>query len=116
MQPCFPALAVGLAVGIVCALAAAGAAADGGKEIPLSACSPVVEQKLTALAVNRADIDTIQMSPRYSNQDDETNRMLGLDAWVRLKSCPGSLIIDMFRDCSVRQVYMSGRCTLPGVK
>lgn len=92
------------------------AAAEGGLLTTPGACSAAIDKKIADLSIARGDIDRIAISPRYSNQDDETNRLLGIDAWVYLKSCAGALVIDMERDCSLRQVYTRGRCTLPGIK
>jgi len=42
--------------------------------------------------------------------------VLGLRAWVRVKSCPsGYLVIDLPRTCFVRQSYTRGGCRLDDV-
>lgn len=40
----------------------------------------------------------------------------GYDAWVRLTTCSGALIVDLRRDCRVKQTYTRGDCSVAGVK
>ena len=105
--------ALALAAGL---FAAGTAAAESGYDVPPSACAAVIENKLAELKVSRGDIDKISLSPRMQNTGDDNSRVVGIDAWVRYKTCAGSLIIDMERDCRVRQVYSRGACMIPGVK
>jgi hypothetical protein len=111
-----PRIRLVFAVSLLVSLWAAKAVAESGFIMPQNACSPTIDKELGAHSVNRADIDRISIAPRYENRGNETNRVLGIDAWVRFKSCPGYLVIDMERNCSLRQVYTSGRCSVPGVK
>ena len=107
---------LGSAVLLIFAACAGQALAQGFVLDPSASCSAAIEKKITELAVKRDDIDRISISPRYSDREGEGFRPLGFDAWVRFKSCPGALVIDLERDCSLRQAYTRGRCTLPGVK
>lgn len=40
----------------------------------------------------------------------------GYDAWVRLESCRGAVIVDMRRNCAVKQTYTRGDCAVEGLK
>ncbi len=91
-------------------------AADGGVEIPPNACAAQIDGKLTELKINRADLDRISVSPRRDNHNDDNQRTVGIDVWVRYKVCPGSLVLDLSTDCRVNQAYTRGRCSVPGVR
>jgi hypothetical protein len=50
------------------------------------------------------------------NPTDRGPDVLGVRAWLRLKSCPeGYLVVDMTRSCFVRQSYTRGACHWQGV-
>ncbi len=77
-------------------------------------CRSKSEQELSRLALTADDIPSI----RYVEKRNPTERgpeILGVRAWVRLKSCSGYLVIDMTRSCFVRQSYTRGDCRLEGV-
>jgi len=79
------------------------------------ACHTPMEEILQRLEVTPEDIKEISVIPRR-----ESNRsgwvVKGYDAWVRLQSCGGALILDFTRRCRERQVYTRGDCKLAGVK
>ncbi len=115
LRPPYSAFAI--AAGFATVLSAASTArAESGTVTTPETCNSTIDQRLSDLKVNRADLDKISIFPRYENRDDQTNRVLGFDAWVRFKGCTGALVIDLERDCRVRQVYTRGQCRVPGVK
>ena len=79
------------------------------------ACHKPTEEILQRLEVAPKDIKEISVVPRR-----ESHRsgwvVKGYDAWVRLQSCGGALILDFTRHCRERQVYTRGDCKLAGVK
>ncbi len=85
------------------------------RDPPVGRCLPVVEREIDRIALPRSRIDRIQISRR--EQDIRgSRRTTGFDGWVRLNDCPGSLVVDMDKNCRVRQVYSHGMCDVPGVK
>ncbi|MSO70909.1 MAG: hypothetical protein EXQ88_02670 [Alphaproteobacteria bacterium] len=54
--------------------------------------------------------------PVLGNGDADDGQLRGMEAWVIYTGIAGALIIDMRRDCGVRQVYTRGELRLPGLK
>lgn len=78
-------------------------------------CAEWAEAELRSLPF---DPDERIVSLRYEriiNRGDQGSELLGVRAWVRLKSCSGYLVIDMTRSCFVRQSYTRGNCAVEGV-
>ncbi len=93
-----------------------GNLAHGAFNRPYTRCESVVDQQLDRLNVDRADIEKLFYTKKYRTSRDNDDRVVGVDAWVRFKSCKGYLVIDMTRHCQVRQAYTRGQCRVPGVK
>ncbi len=76
-------------------------------------CEATVAERLDRLNVESSDIRGIiyDVQRHISRNND---RVVGILAWVSLKSCRGYLVIDMSRLCTVRQVYGRGACDLGG--
>ena len=51
---------------------------------------------------------------RWNFKDDDF--VIGVNAWVYLKSCPGSVVVDMDTTCRVRQGYSRGDCRIKGIE
>ena len=86
------------------------------KNRPYTRCESVVDQQLDRLNVDRADIEKLFYTKQYGTGRSDDTVVVGVDAWVRFKSCKGYLVIDMTRHCHVRQAYTRGQCRIPGVK
>ena len=76
-------------------------------------CEATVAERLDSLNVEPSDIRGISYVPDRSRNSDD-GRVVGIVAWVSLRSCRGSLVIDMSRHCRIRQVYGRGACDLGG--
>ena len=77
------------------------------------ACKATATERLNRLNVEPSDIRKIScIEVRRGSRDDD--RVVGITAWVSLRSCRGSLVIDMSRHGRVRQVYGRGECNLGG--
>ncbi len=85
---------------------------------PDTGCESVVDQQLDRLNVDRTDIEKIFYTKQHRTSGrGESTRVVGVDAWVRFKSCKkGYMVINMTRYCHVRQAYTRGQCRIPGVK
>lgn len=78
-------------------------------------CRESAEQELTRLSVPSEDIASVRYVEKL-NPTDRGPDVLGVRAWLRLKSCPeGYLVVDMTRSCFVRQSYTRGACRWQGV-
>ncbi len=77
-------------------------------------CLTVVQREIDRIGLPRSRIDRIQIS-RQRREIRDNQRTVGFDGWVRLNDCPGSLVVDMDKNCRVRQVYSRGMCDVPGV-
>ncbi len=76
-------------------------------------CEATVAERLNRLNVEPSDIRGISYVPKR-RQSRDGGRVVGIVAWVSLRSCRGSLVIDMSRHCRIRQVYGRGECDLGG--
>ncbi len=95
-------IAVNLGLGTI----AAPAEAAGGS------CVATVTERLERLNVAPSDVTKISCVKEIGGRDG--GRVVGIMAWVSLKSCTGNLVIDMTRHGRIRQVYGRGACDLGG--
>ncbi|MFQ5973822.1 MAG: hypothetical protein ACE5Q3_15965, partial [Alphaproteobacteria bacterium] len=81
-----------------------------------SGLETVVFRELDAAGVSRDEVTRITYDvQRHVSRD--TDRIRGIDAWVRLASCEkGALIVSMAPNGRVRQVYTRGGCQVEGVR
>ncbi len=91
-----------LAVNAAIATIAAPAEAARGS------CEATVTERLSRLNVEPSDILSI------SCVAERGGRIMGIKAWVSLRSCEGNLVFDMSQHGQVRQVYGRGACDLGG--
>ena len=109
-----------VAIALLAALAFLGdapraEATSSYRERDARACRPVVKGVLVKLGIPESDVRYMDLQPRV-RQSRQRSRVIGLDAWVGLKSCGGSIVIDMSTTCRVRQVYGKDGCeNLPGL-
>ncbi len=96
-------------IGVALALTM-GVPAEAGQKY----CEATVAERLDRLNVEPSDIRGIDYVKEHSVRRRHSDRVAGFTAWVSLKSCRGSLVIDMSRYCRVRQVYGRGACDLGG--
>lgn len=80
-------------------------------------CDAAVDRQLDRLEISSADVKNISFMAQIQTTGKEGDtKERGVNAWVRLYSCRGSLVIDMDDMCRVRQVYTRGKCDITGVK
>ena len=77
-------------------------------------CEAMVAERLDHLNVEPSDIRGISYTHKRGGNRDGDGRVKGILAWVSLKSCRGSLVIDMSPRCQVRQIYGRSECDLGG--
>ncbi len=100
-------LRISLALGIFL-LPALPAEAVGTRKF----CEAEVKERLDLLELDPSDIREITYDAQYSGRDNR--RLVRLLAWVGLHSCKGYVIVDLTRQCTVREVYGRGECDLAG--
>ena len=97
-----PALAVVLA-----ALVAPPALAAG------EPCEAVVRERLARMNIDPGDVRSISVAARVRAQRRSGSSVSGYDAWVSLESCRGSIVMNLSRECRIKQVYSKGDCKVP---
>ncbi len=78
-------------------------------------CADTVDEHLAALPLAAGDVKQIRLIERTNIADDFGPEIFGVDAWVRLNSCSGWLVINMTPACYIRQTYTRGDCRVDGV-
>lgn len=100
--PAFAVLALGLPSG-------PSLAADSQR------CAETVHDHLAELPLAQGDVKSVRLIERV-NLEDFGPEIFGVDAWVRLNSCSGWLVINMTPACYIRQTYTRGDCRVDGVR
>ena len=103
-----PPLAVGLAIAL--ALVAVPAAAEAPED-----CVGPIEARLEALGIPAAQVERLELVPRRVFEEDG-EILLGYDAWARLRSCPGYVVLELDTDCRFRAAHARGACRVPGLR
>jgi hypothetical protein len=78
-------------------------------------CAEKVDDHLAGLPLAQGDVKSIRIIERTNIADDLGPEIFGVDAWVRLNSCSGWLIINMTPACYIRQTYTRGDCRVEGL-
>lgn len=73
-------------------------------------------EHLAELNITDADIRSLQIVLLRRKDDRAGPDIRGGEAWVRLNSCTGYLVVEMNRKAAfVRQAYTRGDCSVPGL-
>jgi hypothetical protein len=78
-------------------------------------CADRVDSHLAGLPLAPGDVQSVRIVEKVNIADDFGPEILGVDAWVRLNSCSGWLVINMTATCHVRQTYTRGDCRIEGL-
>ncbi len=78
-----------------------------------SSCEAVVTDRISQTDIDQDDVRTIAYTVQRSG--GEAALVRGIDAWVSFHSCKGSLVINMNRECHIKQVYTRGGCQSAGI-
>ncbi len=105
-----PVLGISAALAVAVTLASTVSSAAAVK-----VCLDAVDQALDELAIGQDERREISVLPQIVTTRDG-GYVIGYDAWVRLHSCSGALIVDMRRTCKVKQTYTRGDCQIEGTK
>lgn len=77
-----------------------------------SPCKYAVDGLLAELKVSEAEIKRVSIKPKEELTSTGTETV-GVDAWVRLQSCSGALIIKLTEGCEVLETSLNGDCVFP---
>ena len=75
-------------------------------------CAGKVNAHLASLPLSPDDVQSIRIIERVNIADDYGPDILGVDAWVRLNSCSGYVVVSMTKYCMVQSVYTTGDCSV----
>lgn len=103
------------AAALVLPLLTGPAALEGARAADSTRCADVVASHLALLPLPAGDVRQVRIIERTNIADDFGPEIFGVDAWVRLRSCSGWLVINMTPACYIRQTYTRGDCRVTGV-
>lgn len=72
-------------------------------------------ERLTELQIDSSQVDSIRYVLKRKISDQAGPDIRGAEAYVRLKSCSGYLVVEMNRTTYIRQTYTTGDCAVAGV-
>ncbi|MEQ8356522.1 MAG: hypothetical protein RH942_13350 [Kiloniellaceae bacterium] len=78
-------------------------------------CADKVAAHLEELPLAESEVKSTRIIERVNIADDFGPEIFGVDAWVRLNSCSGWLVINMTDKCFIRQSYTRGDCRVEGL-
>lgn len=77
-------------------------------------CQAQINNVLAQSFIRKEEVSSIRASRSGAGRRSTRNETV--DAWVRLRSCNGHLVIAMRQSCHVQQVYTLGDCQVAGVR
>ena len=78
-------------------------------------CNAEVQEHLAALPLYEGEITDVRVIEGVNLADDFGPEVFGVDAWVRLESCSGFLVLNLNKNCFLRQAYTRGDCEVQGL-
>jgi hypothetical protein len=89
---------------------------DKGDDSASAPCRKEADEHLRTLPISASDIKRVEMLDRNAGDGQKiVSGSPGVEAWVRLKSCQGWLIIQLSKRCTPRQTFTRGDCAVEGV-
>lgn len=76
-------------------------------------CQAQIDSALQQHGVAADDVESMKVVKQSRGARSPSN--YALDAWIRLKSCDGYVMVNMTRSCHVQQVYTTGDCKIDGM-
>jgi hypothetical protein len=78
-------------------------------------CARQARNHLSELRIGPDQVDSMRLIAQIPINEKGGADTEDMEAWVRLKSCKGWLIISMSAACYVRQSYTRGECRVEGL-
>lgn len=76
-------------------------------------CEAQINKALEEASIAQSDVKSIKVARRMGGRKSSSNYTY--DAWIRMNSCSGYVMVGMTRMCVVQQTYTSGDCNMPGM-
>ncbi|GAB4395097.1 MAG: hypothetical protein Tsb0032_26330 [Kiloniellaceae bacterium] len=73
-----------------------------------AACEKQVEEVIQSLPMQQNDVESMKVVRRSAGARASNNYTY--DAWIKLNSCNGHLVVHMTRSCMVQDSYTTGDC------
>lgn len=102
--------AVSLLLGVVAGTTLLSA---GDSAVSAERCEAKIIETLGAQGVPQSDVQSIKVTRAGGGGKSPTNS--SYDAWVRLKTCSGYLMLALTRSCYVQDTYTKGDCQISGM-
>ncbi|WP_299620929.1 hypothetical protein [Pelagibius sp.] len=77
------------------------------------ACETQINKALADMSVPKEDVKSIKVTRRAKGAKSGSN--YDLDAWIRLNSCSGYVMVLMRNTCHVQDTYTAGNCNVSGM-
>ncbi len=75
------------------------------------ACAGAVHNQIAGLNIPENQLGRISIRSK-ERLDSIGTHIDGVEGWVRLKDCSGTLIIELTQTCQIRQTYLRGECAM----
>lgn len=72
-------------------------------------------ERLAELQIGSSEVESIRFVLKRKVGDQAGPDIQGAEAYIRLKSCTGHLVVEMNRTTYIRQTYTTGDCAVAGV-
>ena len=86
--------------------------AASGPATAVLRCEAQIMKVLAEASVPQSDVSSIKVTRGGGGGKSSTNARY--DAWIRLNSCSGYLMVSMTRACHINDVYTRGDCRAGG--
>ena len=80
-----------------------------------NSCAAESGAALARLGIPPAEVRSITVVPEIRSTREGGGRVIGYEAWIRLQSCQGALIVSFNRHCQEQQAYTRGDCRVAGL-
>lgn len=82
---------------------------------PAERCAAEAAEYLEELPLAEGEIKSVRLMEKVNIADDFGPEIFGVDAWVRLNSCSGWLVLNLSKGCFLLQAYTRGDCEVEGL-
>ncbi len=78
-------------------------------------CSDEIADYVAELPLEDGEVRELRIMERTNIADDFGPDIFGVDAWIRLNSCSGFVVLNLNSACFMRQAYTRGDCQVDGL-
>ena len=77
-----------------------------------AACMDVFQEKLANMGVAETDIQSIEVTTTRNASAGAGSHVRGYQAWARLTSCDGYVVVSVSNMCTYRDAHTTGNCRM----